>query len=308
MLRISLQSLFVPSMEAAARVLPLVLHSLCKRPAQQQVSQNPHTSSHLQSFHCAAYNSTVRPYSMWHNSRNLTRSSRLQAVMPSLADSRCCVTSAAAAAADDIAKQFLQAGDLQQLQQLVQQALPDSSSSLSCADAAAAYAALARLAGSQPAAAAAAAAAATPVLQLLAPTWQAALPASSIQDVANALVCWAKLGYFDAQLWASTLSVVPGLCSGADGQDLSNVALALATAAEAGGGAVPGVNREEAEEVLRVVTHQLVSMVTAASADAAGAAAAAAVAGGESSGKGVTMSNIATLRWAHEVFENSVSS
>jgi hypothetical protein len=147
------------------------------------------------------------------------------------------------------AAQLLQAGNLQQLQELLQQALNDSttssSSSLSATDAVAAYAAVTRLAGNQPAAAAA------PILQILAPSWQAALPAASIQDVANALLCWSKLGYTNAQLWGSSLALVPKLCSAADGQDLANVAIALATAAEAGGGAVPGVTREEAEEYLR---------------------------------------------------------
>jgi hypothetical protein len=156
--------------------------------------------------------------------------------------------------------QFLQAGDLQQLQQLVQQAVQNnntssssrnSSSSLTATDAAAAYAAVTRLSsGNQPAAAAAAA---TAVLQLLAPAWQSALPAATIQDVANVLLCWSKLRYNNAQLWGSSLAAVPALCSAADGQDLANVALALATAAEAAGGAVPGVTREEAEEVLRWV-------------------------------------------------------
>jgi hypothetical protein len=142
--------------------------------------------------------------------------------------------------------QFLQASDLQQLQQLVQ----TSSSSINATDAAAAYAAVTRLlSGNQPATAAAA----TPVLQLLAPAWQAALPAATIQDVGNVLLCWSKLRYTNAQLWGSSLAAVPGLCSAADGQDLANVALALATAAEAGGGAVPGVTREEAEELLRWV-------------------------------------------------------
>jgi hypothetical protein len=89
------------------------------------------------------------------------------------------------------------------------------------------------------------------MLQLLAPAWIAALPAATIQDVANALICWSKLGYTDAKLWGSSLAAVPGLCSAADGQDLANIAMALATAAGAGGGAVPGVTREEAEEVLR---------------------------------------------------------
>jgi hypothetical protein len=148
--------------------------------------------------------------------------------------------------------QFLQASELQQLQQLVQQAVPNdnSSSSLTPTDAAAAYAAVTRLSsGNQPAAAAAAA----PVLQLLAPAWQSALPAATIQDVANVLLCLSKLRYNNAQLWGSSLAAVPALCSDADGQDLANVALALATAAEAGGGAVPGVTREEAEEVLRWV-------------------------------------------------------
>jgi hypothetical protein len=37
------------------------------------------------------------------------------------------------------------------------------------------------------------------------------------------------------------------------------------------------------------------------------AAAAAAGEGSSSSSKGVTMSNISTLRWAHEVFENSAT-
>lgn len=228
----------------------------------------------------------------------------MQPAVPSMTSSRCIATSAAAAAAADTASKFLQAGDLQQLQELVQQALqdttPSSSSSLSAADTAAAYAAATRLAGKQPAAAA-------PVLQLLAPAWAAALPAASIQDISTALLCWSKLGYSDAQLWGGTLRAVPGLCSAADGQELANVALALATAAEAGKGAVPGVTREEAEEVLRAVTHQLVTMVTAASAEAAAAGAAAAADGG-SSGKGVSMSNIATLRWAHEVLESSGSS
>ncbi|WIA42121.1 hypothetical protein OEZ86_009395 [Tetradesmus obliquus] len=161
-------------------------------------------------------------------------------------------------------------------------------------------------------------------------------PSMAVSDLANAaLASWdfynaAKHGFaaleaqaaqlqvfvHDTSYYSNPASVQPDTASkflqAGDLQqlqelELANVALALATAAEAGKGAVPGVTREEAGEVLRAVTHQLVTMVTAASAEAAAAGAAAAADGG-SSGKGVSMSNIATLRWAHEVFESSGSS
>jgi hypothetical protein len=301
MLQSSIHALFAPSAkEAASRMLPPLLPSYWHTSAQQQVIQHPHTGVVHQS---AAYSNnglSDGSQTVWQisisssssRSSNPLMSSRLQPDMPSLASSRCITTSAAAAAADTASK-FLQAGDLQQLQEQVQQALQDTTTttSFSAADAAAAYSAATKLAGKQLAAAA-------PVLQLLAPAWAAALSAATIQDASNALQCWSKLGYTDAQLWGSTLRAVPGLCSAADGQELADIALALAAAAE------------EAEEVLRAVTHQLVSMLTvAAGGNAAGAAAAAAAAAGEgSSGKAVTMTHVAMLRYANEVFEATGSS
>jgi hypothetical protein len=109
MLQASLHSKLIPSAVAAAsRVLPFVLPSLCKLPAQQQVSQYPHTSCLLQGVQPAPHINTISSFenrSLWHGSSS-TSNSRVRATMPSLAHSRCFTTSAAAAAAAaDLAKQ-----------------------------------------------------------------------------------------------------------------------------------------------------------------------------------------------------------
>lgn len=147
------------------------------------------------------------------------------------------------------------------------------------------------------------------LLDAAAPAWLSALPSATAQSVAGALFCWAKLGYTkEPLLWSSTLSAFASLLSqDANAQDLSNVAYAIAAMAAANGGVVPGLSREEAEAVLRVVTHRFVSIVSeaAAAAAAAGDGAKTEGASGAAGAAGVSLSQVSTLRWAHEVFEGS---
>lgn len=120
-----------------------------------------------------------------------------------------------------------------------------------------------------------------------------------------------KLGFKDEDLWSRTLAVVPDRCPDGDGRDLANIAFALAAMAERNAGEIPGVSRDDVQDVLRAVTQQVVSMVS-------GPGGASDHShddhdhgdGGcdghhhKSDKKGVTIGNISTVRWAHEVFES----
>lgn len=197
--------------------------------------------------------------------------------------------------------------DLQQLQELLQQQLSSSSTPSSTA---AAFKQTLQLAASQPAAEAAAAANAESVLNLLTGTWLQQVQDASISELSECLFSCSKLGFKHEGLWSKTLAAVPARCVDGDGRDLANIAFALASMAERNGGDIPGVSREDAQEVLRAVTQQVVSMVSGPG----GASdhshhhdhgdAGCSDHHHKSDKKSVTIGNISTVRWAHEVFDS----
>lgn len=178
---------------------------------------------------------------------------------------------------------------MQQLQQLVQQ----GSSSMTAGQTAAAFRRAAVLADKTPDAAA-------PVVDLLAPIWPRVLPEAVGKDLADALLSWTKLQTRDEALWSPTLAAVPAQIKEATGQDLANVAYALAAMSGTNGG-IPGVPRPEVQELLRAVTEEVVSLVSGKPGGEEGS-----VVGGDSSSssnRSVSVGNLATVRWAHEVFD-----
>lgn len=190
---------------------------------------------------------------------------------------------------------------MQQLQELVQQhvsagAAPttttsssdDSPAGMTAGRAAAAFRRAAVLANKTPAAA-------DPVVNLLVMIWPGVLAGAVGKDLADALLSWTKLQLQDASLWAATLAAVPAQIKVAGGEDLANIAFALAAMSEANGGSVPGVSRPDVQDLLRDVTSEVVSLVQGGGAgDGAGD-------GGEK--RSVSVGNLSTVRWAHEVFE-----
>ena len=176
--------------------------------------------------------------------------------------------------------QIQQAPDLQHLEQLVQQ----GSSSMTAGRTAAAFRRAAILADKIPAAAG-------DVLALLAPIWPRVLPEAVGKDLADALLSLTKLQAKDEALWSSTLAAVPAHIQTASGQDLANIAYALAAMSDINGG-IPGVPRPEVQELLRAVTEEVVSLVSGKPAG-----------DGCGGGRSVSVGNLATVRWAHEVFE-----
>lgn len=133
--------------------------------------------------------------------------------------------------------------------------------SFSATHTAAALRRAAALAGSSPADAGGA-------LGLLAPLWAGALPAATGGDVATCLLSLAKLRSADEALWRDTLAVVPAQVKVAGGPDLANIAYSLAAIA-AVNGSVPGMSRDAVQELMRLVTEEMVSLVsgTAGKAD-----------------------------------------
>lgn len=162
-------------------------------------------------------------------------------------------------------------------------------SSLSASQAAAAFRRAAVLAGNTPAAADA-------VVAQLTPAWQHVLPQATGADVGNAMLAWTKLQLQHEGLWQATLAAAAQQLKQASGGALANIAFALAATAEATpGGGVPGVPREQVHELLRAVTHEVVSLVQGTAA-----------AGDGGSDRQVSVGNLATVRWANEAFEEAV--
>lgn len=182
-----------------------------------------------------------------------------------------------------MAVQIRQAADLQQLQQLVQ------ATDLTAQRTAAAFRKAAMLCGKSPADAA-------DVLQLLLPAWPRVLAQADGKDLADVMLSWTKFQTQDADLWAPTVAAVTPQIKVASGQDLANIAYALAAMTDVNGG-IPGVPRDDVQELLRAVTEEVVSLVQGKGAGDG--------CGGERS---VSVGNLATVRWAHEVFEESGAS
>lgn len=180
--------------------------------------------------------------------------------------------------------QIRQAGDLPQLQQLLQQ--QSTSSDLTAARTAAAFRRAAVLANDTPDAAGA-------VLDTLAPVWPRVLAEAVGKDLSDVLLAWTKLQVKDESLWQPTLAAVPAQIKLASGQDLANIAYALAAMSEINGG-IPGVSRPDVQELLRAVTEEVVSLVQGKPAGDG--------CGGDRS---VSVGNLATVRWAHEVFDET---
>uniref|UniRef100_A0A383W0C2 Uncharacterized protein n=1 Tax=Tetradesmus obliquus TaxID=3088 RepID=A0A383W0C2_TETOB len=93
------------------------------------------------------------------------------------------------------------------------------------------------------------------LLQSLAGTWTRVLPESDLQGMANVLWASSKLQYADEQLWSSTLAAFveqlqQGRQEDSSCQEVSNVMYALASAAAANSGHVPGVPRPEVEAIM----------------------------------------------------------
>jgi hypothetical protein len=181
--------------------------------------------------------------------------------------------------------QLKHAADLQQLQQLVQQ----HSSDMTAGRAAAAFRRAAVLSDKTPAAAA-------DVLNLLNPIWPGVLGQAGGKDLADVLLAWTKLQTQDENLWVGTLAAVPAQVKIASGHDLANIAYGLAAMTDISGG-IPGVPREDVQELLRVITEEVVSLVQGKGAGDGGAG-----------GRSVSVGNLATVRWAHEVFEEAGAS
>jgi hypothetical protein len=160
-----------------------------------------------------------------------------------------------------------------------------SGSSLTVAQAAAAFRRAAVLAGRSPSAA-------DGVVAALTPVWNELVPAAAGRDLANALLAWTSLQLSSEGMWQAALAAVPAHVKVAGGSDLANIAYALAAMSEANGGSVPGVPRSQVQELLRVVTEEVVSLVSGTQTGAVSAA-----------GRAVSVGNLATVRWAHEVFE-----
>lgn len=156
--------------------------------------------------------------------------------------------------------------------------------------AAAAFRRAAVLSGKTPAAAA-------DVLNLLNPIWPGVLGQAGGKDLADVLLAWTKFQTQDEKLWAGTLAAVPAQVKIASGHDLANIVYGLAAMTEMNGG-IPGVPREDVQELLRVITEEVVSLVQGGKGAGDGGA----------GGRSVSVGNLATVRWAHEVFEESGAS
>lgn len=192
-------------------------------------------------------------------------------------------------------EQIRQAEDLQQLTQLVQGATAAAAAELTARQTAAAFRRAAMLSKD-----AASTAAAAELLAQLSEVWPRVLPQAVGKDLGDVLLSWTKFQTRNEALWTATLAAVPGQIKQTDGQDLANIAYALAAMSDINGG-IPGVPRPDVQELLRAVTEEVVSLV-----QGKGGAAAAADAGGDSSSsRSVSVGNLATVRWAHEVFEEA---
>lgn len=105
------------------------------------------------------------------------------------------------------------------------------------------------------------------LLQSLAGTWTRVLPESDLQGMANVLWASSKLQYADEQLWSSTLAAFveqlqQGRQEDSSCQEVSNVMYALASAAAANRGQVPGVPRPEVEAVMSQLLARMRVFVT----------------------------------------------
>lgn len=191
---------------------------------------------------------------------------------------------------------------MQQLTQLVQDATAAAAAAdLTAGQTAAAFRRAAMLSKD-----AASTAAAAGLLAQLSEVWPRVLPQAVGKDLADVLLSWTKFQTRDEALWTATLAAVPGQIKQADGQDLANIAYALAAMSDINGG-IPGVPRPDVQELLRAVTEEVVSLVQG-KGGAAAAAGADGGAGGDassSSSRSVSVGNLATVRWAHEVFEEA---
>lgn len=105
------------------------------------------------------------------------------------------------------------------------------------------------------------------LLQSLAGTWTRVLPESDLQGMADVLWASSKLQYADEQLWSSTLAAFveqlqQGRQEDSSCQEVSNVMYALASAAAANRGQVPGVPRPEVEAVMSQLLARMRVFVT----------------------------------------------
>jgi hypothetical protein len=128
------------------------------------------------------------------------------------------------------------------------------------------------------------------------PVWPRVLAQADGKDLADVLLSWTKFQTQDEGLWADTVAAVSPQIKVASGQDLANIAYALAAMTDVNGG-VPGVPREAVQELLRAVTEEVVSLVQGKGAG-----------DGCAGDRSVSVGNLATVRWAHEVFEESGTS
>lgn len=129
------------------------------------------------------------------------------------------------------------------------------------------------------------------ILSQLTETWPGVLGQADGKDLADVLLSWTKLQTQDEGLWVSTLAAIPAQIKVASGQDLANIAYALAAMSDING-SIPGVPRADVQELLRAVTNEVVSLVQGKGAG-----------DGCAGDRSVSVGNLATVRWAHEVFE-----
>jgi hypothetical protein len=189
---------------------------------------------------------------------------------------------------------------MQQLAQVVQDAAAAAAADLTPGQAAAAFRRAAVLSVAKDDASTAAAAG---LLAHLSEVWPRLLPQAVGKDLGDVLLSLTKFQTQDETLWTATLAAVPGQIRQADGQDLANIAYALAAMSEINGG-IPGVPRPDVQELLRAVAEEVVSLVQGKGGAPGGAGAG----GGDadsSSSRSVSVGNLATVRWAHEVFEEA---
>jgi hypothetical protein len=121
------------------------------------------------------------------------------------------------------------------------------------------------------------------LLQELSALWQQQLPQASPRELASVLLACSKLAIFDPDLWGNTVPALLRQQNDANSQDASSAAYALALAAAANEGGVPGLSGQQVTDAVSTLASRVHRIVTASLDDSSSSSSSSSSTGGSSS-------------------------